>query len=408
MKQTIQTYIGKIPLAKPLYHIVKNRYEVIRRQHLYAKLRRKQPIIMQGSPECFEGFPLKVHWELTEACNYRCSYCYNKNKEYKNVFCTLEEAEAAVKHLAMANRPTYQVSLLGGEPTLHPYLSEIITLLSDSLGNRLEKISIITNGSFNDKIIETLLLATTKTCIEVKVSIHFEFLKMEKVKEIIERMSKNVSLVFLVMFHPGMFDKVSAAVDKLCELRHDYPFDISIELIRNPNKDVHFEELYTSEHYKWAEKVRFRFNEIAQKTNLNGLVIPKEAGWEFVLERRVEGKMVTEKNISTDELVKKTNCRFLGLFCCTGTSVIHINPNGTTRGLVCWLAKNEFNIYKENPFRKEGIIKTIQCTRERCNCNVNWRVPKFKSSSEAEEFIRMCQSKQQQLIESSPLYDAAI
>lgn len=370
--------------------------------------RGKSCIIKQGTQECFDDMPLKVSWELTEACNYRCSYCFNKYKGYKNVFCTLEDAEAAVKHLALANRPSYQVSLLGGEPTLHPYLSEIITLLSDYLGNRLEKITIITNGSFNDKIMETLLLAASKTCVEIKVSMHFEFLKMERIEEIIERMSKNVSLVFLVMFHPGMFDEVSTAVDKFCELRHHYPFDISIELIRNPNKESHFEELYTSEHYKWAENVCARFNEIVQKTNLNGPAIPRETGWEFVLERRVAGKMITEKNVSTDELVKKTNRRFLGLFCCTATSVVYIKSNGTTRGLVCSLAKDKFNIYKENPFREDGFFKTIQCTKERCGCNVNWRVPKFNSASEAEKFIKMCQAKQRQLIESSPLSDAAI
>ena len=369
--------------------------------------RGKSCIIKQGTQECFDDMPLKVHWELAEACNYRCSYCFNKDKGYKNVFCTLEEAEAAVKHLAMANRPSYQISLAGGEPTLHPYLSEIITLLSDHLGNRLEKITIITNGSFNDKIMGTLLLAASKTYVEIKVSMHFEFLKMERIMEMIERMSKNVNLVFLVMFHPGMFDKVSTAVDKLCELRHNYPFDISIEMIRNPNKESHFEELYTSEHYKWAENVCARFNEIVLKTNLNGPAIPRETGWEFVLERRVAGKMITEKNVSTDELVKKTNCCFLGLFCCTGTSVIHINPNGAARGLACSLAKDEFNIYKENPFREDGFIKTIQCTKERCGCNIEGRVPKFKSSREAEEFIKTCQAKQQQLIESSPLYETS-
>ena len=409
MNQTIRSFIAKIPLVKPLYHALKRRRDERRIRCEQAKLRKNQPITKQGTQECFDDMPLKVHWELTEACNYRCSYCFNKFMGYKNVFCTLEEAEAAVKHLAMANRPSYQVSLLGGEPTLHPYLSEIIAFLSDSLGKRLEKISIITNGSFNDKTMEAMLMATTKTCIEVKVSLHFEFLQMERIKEIIERMSKDVSLVFLVMVHPKLFEKVKSAVDELCELRHNYPFDIAIKLIRDVNKESHLEELYTSDHYKWAEDVRARFKEIAQKTNLKGPAIPREVGWEFVLEGRVEGKMVTEKNVSTDELVKKTNCRFLGLFCSVGTSVIDIKPNGTTRGLVCNLANDKFNIYKENPFRKDGIIiKTIQCTKERCNCNVDWRVPKFKSASEAEEFIKMCRSKQQQLIESSPLYDAAI
>ena len=358
-------------------------------------------ITRQGTPECFDDMPLKVHWELTEDCNYRCSYCFNKNYGYKKNFCTLEEAEAAIRHLALANRPSYQVSLLGGEPTSHPYLPEIISRLAESLGSRLEKISIITNGSFNENVMDSVLSAATTTCIEIKVSMHYEFLKMEKIKYLIESLSNDANLVFLVMLHPGLFDTVSAAVDELCALRKDYPFDISIELIRNPDKNSHIAEQYTGDHYKWMEEAKAKFDEAVHNSTAIGPIIPREAGWEFLVERDDGRKTFIEEGISTDELVNQTGCHFTGMTCCVGTSVVDIKPDGTTKGLVCGLAKDRFNIYAENPFRKDGIIKTVLCTKERCNCNIDWRTPKFLSKSDAEEFIQLCEERQQKLIDES-------
>ena len=114
--------IAKTPLLKLLSRTM----NVIRNNDP----RKKQPIIRQGAPECFEeNSPLKIEWSLTSYCNYRCSYCFRAGKGYEKIFCSLEQAETAIKHIASANRPSYQVSLHGGEPTSHPQLANIITLL---------------------------------------------------------------------------------------------------------------------------------------------------------------------------------------------------------------------------------------------------------------------------------------
>ena len=131
MKQTIRSLIAQIPLAQPLYHALKRRREERRIRSEQIELEKKQPIIRQGSPEYFEGLPLTVSWKLTSYCNFRCSYCFDAGKGYEKAFCTLEQAETAIKHIASTNRPNYQVSLLGGEPTTHPHLAEIITLLHE-------------------------------------------------------------------------------------------------------------------------------------------------------------------------------------------------------------------------------------------------------------------------------------
>lgn len=175
MKQTIRTFIAKIFFAKSLYHAIKQRRDEFRKQRAQDQLRKKQPIIKQGSHESFEGLPLKVDWNLTSYCNFRCSYCFNVSRGYKKDFCTLEQAETAIMHLASANRPSYQINLIGGEPTTHPHLSEISRLLCHYLGDRLEVLQITTNGSFSESQMETILKAGEQVNVKLAISIHLEY-----------------------------------------------------------------------------------------------------------------------------------------------------------------------------------------------------------------------------------------
>ena len=180
MKRTLRTFIAKIPLAKSLYRTVKRRREEYPIQYEQAGSEMKQPIIRQGSPECFEGMPLRVDWKVTSFCNFRCSYCFHAGKEYKKDFCTLEQAESAIKHLASANPPKYQVNLLGGEPTTHPHLAEIIMLLCQYIGDRLENLKIITNGSFTESQMKTILKAGEQVNVCLHISVHLEYMSVER------------------------------------------------------------------------------------------------------------------------------------------------------------------------------------------------------------------------------------
>ena len=102
---------------------------------------------------------LYVHWRITNQCNYRCSYCFSAGKEQRlrSGMASIEQVRTAAKNLAAANRTHYRVILVGGEPTTYPFLAETILLLLASLGEKLEFVRIITNGSLSDSQIETLI-----------------------------------------------------------------------------------------------------------------------------------------------------------------------------------------------------------------------------------------------------------
>ena len=381
-------------IKKTINKIYKGKYNYHRRVD-FNELQNDQVIIRQGTPECFSNMPLKIHWMLTSACNYRCSYCFDKNSGYEEGFCSLEQAEQAIRHLASANRPSYQVSLLGGEPTMHPHLAEIITMLGTHLGESLEKISIITNGSFNDKTLQSILKASDKTNIEIKFSVHFEFVELEKVVSLIESISKDVTLVFLIMLHPLLFDKAKYTMDTLCELRKVYPFDISIDMIRETSSK--YDHRYTEEHFRWAKATKMRFDNIAGENKIEKPYIPKEGGWEFDVESRDERVVANARNISEERLLEITDRHFSGMMCCAGTSVIDIKCGGLARGLVCNLAKYGCNIYENNPFEDENWIHGIQCTKEKCGCNIDFRVPKFLSEEAADVFIAEKRREQREM-----------
>ena len=356
MKQIIRSFIVKIPLAKPLYKAIKHRREEQRMQCAHDQLRKKQPLIRQGSPECFEGLPIKVVWLLTSNCNIRCSYCFNARKGYKKDFCTLEQAETTIKHLASANRPSYQVELLGGEPTTHPHLAEIISLFHEHIGNRLEVLQITSNGSFSESQIESILKVGEQVNVKLSISIHLEYLNVERVVELVERFSNRTYLEMRVMFQPDLFEKIEAMTDILCNLRKDYFFCMEVGLLREgwPTFDK-YDRRYTQEQFEWAEKTKKKFDEVAIEGPQWTKAYPKSTEGEFLMERNVRGVVESHKRISESELKELTGCVFTGMTCSAGANIIRIEVDGRVKGMVCvldHLAHHNCNIFEENPQKK--------------------------------------------------------
>ncbi|HPN81159.1 MAG TPA: radical SAM protein [bacterium] len=112
------------------------------------------------------SFP-KVAWlSLTEQCNNRCVWCYEKcNKASGKAFMG---HEIVFKALGLLNKiDLNKVILIGGEPTLHPELSEIINTIK-ILGLKL---SMVTNGrKLSD--MDMVMAIKEKGIDQVTISVH--------------------------------------------------------------------------------------------------------------------------------------------------------------------------------------------------------------------------------------------
>lgn len=92
-----------------------------------------------------------INWHVTEACNYRCSYCYAKWQRLdrkdllRDPAATMALLQSLYAHFGSAesgSRP--RLNFAGGEPLLHGHRLVSATRLARSIGF---DVSIITNGS---------------------------------------------------------------------------------------------------------------------------------------------------------------------------------------------------------------------------------------------------------------------
>ena len=97
-------------------------------------------------------------WEVIDVCQYKCNYCsamnFNLNKLLQKKGA-INSWKSVVRMLTLKTMSVpYTVELLGGEPTLHPNIKDIITSLSEH--NMCGRIDLITNLGKSLKFLQEL------------------------------------------------------------------------------------------------------------------------------------------------------------------------------------------------------------------------------------------------------------
>lgn len=361
----------------------------------------------------FKSLPLVIDWLLTMRCNYRCSYCFHYGKHKatpppQRPFSTLEELKTAVDNIASLNRPWYDVVFSGGEPTVHPHISDVIPLLSETLGERLNNLVILTNGSRNNVLYERLANIAKSRPITIGVSIHTDHVEMAHLLELIENLSSKVNLSFSLMFNPDKRDFVYEIYETLSDYRKKYKFGMEQYLLRESG---HLDSRYTAEDLEWQKVANLRFKALAQSVKLpesSGQLSRQKIQHVYHKFHEIEdnGTIKTIENANAD--LKYTNglFAFCGMYCIAHANVLSINENGLCRGMICNLDPIICNIYKENAFQKvrDELIHAVKCNKPHCGCSGNYRIPKFASEEDAKKYVEWAQKRQAELFAE---YDAA-
>lgn len=115
-----------------------------------------------------EGYKFHVQFHITNRCNLKCRHCY-EGKQGKIVEWDYHDFEDAIEKLwtCFAKWNVIgEISLIGGEPTLHPQFFEIVEYLHQR--GDVDSISILTNGTnVDERFIQKMI---TNEC-SVQVSI---------------------------------------------------------------------------------------------------------------------------------------------------------------------------------------------------------------------------------------------
>lgn len=132
------------------------------------------------------------NWILINICNYKCSYCSagfgcDSTRPRSNFFRDaniFDGWKSVISKLKLVRKCDWNVSLLGGEPTLHPELKHIITSLS-TIKNCAE-ICLITNMHKSlDYFLDIYDDVIDDKCW-VNPSIHFQYDQSTTVDKIVE------------------------------------------------------------------------------------------------------------------------------------------------------------------------------------------------------------------------------
>lgn len=119
----------------------------------------------QAPPRPDEGV---INWNINTACNYRCTYCTQRFKEDRGRW-----AADTPRFLAAFGRlpGRWEVKLSGGEPFVHPTLTEIVAGLA-ALGHR---ISVVTNFSAPGPKLAAFVRAAKGRIGVFSASLHLEY-----------------------------------------------------------------------------------------------------------------------------------------------------------------------------------------------------------------------------------------
>lgn len=122
----------------------------------------------------------QIHWLIGRRCNYSCSYCppewnskTDKHLSYNQLTAAWHRIVKSTEHLKDV---TYDLCIMGGEPTLNKNLLSFLKWLNGSFYNKLDNVGIITNGTASKQYYEELL----QYCKWMTFSTHSEFMNEKK------------------------------------------------------------------------------------------------------------------------------------------------------------------------------------------------------------------------------------
>lgn len=117
-------------------------------------------------------YPFILQFGITSKCNLKCKHCYDDKKEHMHM--SFDDCTTVLdKFFAFCNQwyksPTIWLS--GGEPTIHPYLWEIIDYIRDHKETHTDcNVTILSNGiSITDEFIGKLENYPLRTGVQISV-----------------------------------------------------------------------------------------------------------------------------------------------------------------------------------------------------------------------------------------------
>ena len=182
---------------------------------------------------------LTIDLDILTICNYHCWYCYARaNKEKWNKIMPIELIRQVSKKFKLLPFKI-DLSILGGEPTLHPNLLEIIDIFSEVPNVR--DLVVFTNG-LSPKIFKIIECVRHPERLKINLSFHpSEVKNLPKFYETVDKLHKTGCLWKITIMISKEFE---TEINEFMKLTSKYP-DVFFEQTF-PVVDGEVDEMNTS------------------------------------------------------------------------------------------------------------------------------------------------------------------
>lgn len=307
-------------------------------------------------------------WDLVDICQYNCSYCasmnFNLNK-FKNNPTLRNSWKNVIKLLNLNSiKNNFSVELLGGEPTIHPDIYEIVEELC-KIKNCVQ-VELITNLAKPFSFYENFNREELhKVCITP--SFHPEYYKHTFVEKIIE-LNK--------LEHINIFPNINLSDDKskweltrnvIIELQQN-DVRVGVNILQNVSEGTvgNWNNTYTDEFYEYFQYILdVPYNEATLKKayrfdfNPTTMMVPYKLSNDTI------------KNISEAQINQYNLRKFKGWNC--NALMYHIGMDGTivnhcTREMISPIDLNS-----------KKLTACVKCPLEQCDCDTKFLYVKKKN-----------------------------
>lgn len=284
---------------------------------------------------------LRINWEISNCCNYNCSYCFNNSVKI-NFNLTAPIITLLLKKIKKLNYSEYEFVLTGGEPTIHPYFNFIISEIYRVFNDKLKSLNVITNISQDISFFDNLFQITDSR-FSLRCSLHLKYLTENKFEKLEFFLKNNIKLLISVLLDKNYYYKIFQCINKINFLYMKYNFEPSLRFL--------FDDSYTEN-----EKTFFNF--------FNNLWNVKD----FI----------------------KNKISFYNQYCIFGYNLLIINSDLTFRGSYCKQSNltNIPIIFLNEKKIKEKLFKIVKCRQSCCFIPTCHLLPKFKNKDLLNNFLK--------------------
>ena len=285
---------------------------------------------------------LDIVWNITDFCNYKCPYCFVKQQNNFVDDKVIEDTVSLIRKLTKQYNKKIDITLFGGEPTLHKKIDFII----DELLCVCSSVNILTNLSLN----ESKYINWNKKGVHIYASYHPDMISsnlfIDKCKKILQS-NCVISNINIMLYNKNETD-----------------IDMVKEFCRENNISHLLHPISTIDFYKNLLKSIKYANFIGLKYPITQVVFEDYTN---IITSSFECELYNYNN-------------FKGYTCYVGECGFNIDINGV-------ISKCEDNHLSINS-NIEDILSPMLCTSNRCDWSKSLTTPKEISQGFADKLLK--------------------